>query len=309
MLDYIVYVIVRLLIALAQALPVGLSMAIVRFLAFFFYRVIRLRRKLIEENIRCAFPSMTEQEVQRTAHQMWVHLFTLVLEVAIINRKIHETTWKEHFHLHGVNRYIHTVLMGRPFELITAHFGNFEAAGYALGLLGFPSYAIARTLDNPYLNHYLNSFRSSTGEYIVPRDEAPDILPGVIEQCGTIGFLADQFAGPRGVWLKCLNRDTSCPKGVAVFALSDNVPCCIGYGRRINGVPLQFELWLSSYLDPLESQSLETVVSITQWYNHEFEKMIASDPGQYWWIHRKWRPKPQRNRNKKDDNAKNAPEN
>ncbi|MBR5709177.1 MAG: lysophospholipid acyltransferase family protein [Thermoguttaceae bacterium] len=292
MVDYIVYIIVRLFVAMAQALPLSVSMAIVHTLAFVFHYVIRLRRKLIEENIRCAFPNMTEREVQHTAHRMWIHLFTLALEVAIINRKIHETTWKEHFHLHGVNRFIHTVLMGRPFAVITAHYGNFEAAGYALGLLGFPSYAIARTLDNPYLNRFVNTFRSSTGEYIVPRDKAPDILPGVVKRCGTIGFLSDQFAGPRGVWVKCLNRETSCPKGVAVFAMADNVPCCVGFGRRINGVPLQFDLWLASYLDPLENTEVsQSVQSITEWYNHEFEKMIIDDPAQYWWIHRKWRPR------------------
>ncbi len=295
MLDYIVYIIVRLFIALAQALPIHLSMQVVRLLAFVFTYILKIREPLTRENLHFAFPQLTDSDIKRITHQMWLHLFTLTLEIAIINRKVHETTWKQYLQLHNVCQFIHTNLMGRPQAVITAHYGNFEAAGYSLGLLGFPTYSIARTLDNPYLNRYVNTFRSSTGQYIVPRNEAPEILPKVIQQHGTIGFLSDQFAGDRGVWVTCLNRETSCPKGVAVFALADNVPCTVGYARRINGQPLHFDLWLTSYLDPQDnSQDSQSVLSITQWYNHEFEKMISEDPAQYWWIHRKWRPNPRK---------------
>lgn len=295
MVDFIVYIIVRFFVALAQALPISLSMGLVRLLAFVFTYVLKLRRELVEENIRCAFPQYTEAEIQHITHQMWIHLFTLCLEIAIINRKVHETTWKDHLHLHNVNQFVHTIISGRPQAVITAHYGNFEAAGYTLGLLGFPTYSIARTLDNPYLNRFVNSFRSSTGQHIVPRDKAAEILPEVIKQHGAIGFLSDQHAGDRGVWVTCLNRETSCPKGVAVFALSDNVPCAVGFARRINGVPLQFDIWISDYLDPAENTpDSQSVVSITQWYNRAFERMISSDPTQYWWIHRKWRKKPER---------------
>ena len=89
MVDYIVYIIVRLFVALAQALPLSVSMAVVRGLAFLFHYVIRLRRKLIEENIHYAFPNMTQREVEHTAHRMWIHLFTLALEVAVFQFAVH----------------------------------------------------------------------------------------------------------------------------------------------------------------------------------------------------------------------------
>ena len=51
----------------------------------------------------------------------------------------------------------------RPTVIICGHYGNFELSGYVLGLLGFPSYTIARPLDNPYLDRFINEFRGLTG--------------------------------------------------------------------------------------------------------------------------------------------------
>ena len=47
--------------------------------------------------------------------------------------------------------------------IVTGHYGNWEIAGYALGLLGFHTHAIARTLDNPFLDDFFRSFRERTG--------------------------------------------------------------------------------------------------------------------------------------------------
>ncbi len=293
--DYLVYLLIRYFITIVQALPIGLSMKAVHGLAFLFTYIIPLRRKLVYENLRFAFPSLTEKQIQHTYHRMWIHLFTLVLEVALIDRKIHTNNWKKYLKLHNIDKYVEYNLSERAVAMVTAHFGNFEAAGFSLGLMGFPTYSIARTLDNPYLNQFVKSFRQSSGQYIVARSEAAELLPLVVDLKATIGFLSDQHAGDRGLWVKCLNRETSSPKGVAVLVQANQIPACVGCARRINGEPLHFDLFLFSYLDPLDDpEGKYNTRTITEWYNRVFEEMITSDPTQYWWIHRKWREKPTR---------------
>ena len=39
-----------------------------------------------------------------------------------------------------------------------------------MGLLGFPTYAIARRLDNRYLDRFVNEFRSANGQFILPKE-------------------------------------------------------------------------------------------------------------------------------------------
>ena len=77
------------------------------------------------------------------------HLFLLVIEVADLPRKIHETNWREYMSLDGVVPLVRMLLSGRPVIIVTGHLGNFELGGFNLGILGFPSYSVARPLDNP----------------------------------------------------------------------------------------------------------------------------------------------------------------
>ena len=74
------------------------------------------------------------------------------------NGKLRRTRHR-HGDLVGGPRLLATLLSGRPVMIVTGHFGNWELAGYVLGLVGFKTYAIARTLDNPYVDELLRSLR------------------------------------------------------------------------------------------------------------------------------------------------------
>lgn len=34
------------------------------------------------------------------------------------------------------------------------------------------------------------------------------------------------------------------------------------------------------------------VKELTRWYNERLGELVAQAPEQYWWVHRRWRPKP-----------------
>ncbi|CAN0492723.1 unnamed protein product [Hapterophycus canaliculatus] len=55
---------------------------------------------------------------------------------------------------------------------------------------------------------------------------------------------------------------------------------------------MQFESTMLASADPAAAkQSVETM---TNWYNHQLERMIDLAPEQYWWLHRRWRTPPPR---------------
>ncbi len=57
--DYMVYVVVRLLICLAQAIDLETAQGIVRGLAWIMAEVLRVRGRVVEDNLRHAFPQQT----------------------------------------------------------------------------------------------------------------------------------------------------------------------------------------------------------------------------------------------------------
>ncbi len=298
--DFLVYLAVRVLICLVQGMRIDSGQTLARGLAWLFCDLVRVRARVIDDNLAHAFPEFSQARRKQLARQMWEHLFLLVLEVAHAPRKIHETNWRDYFILRGKKLLVRQLLSGRPTLLITAHFGNFEIGGYILAILGFPSFTVARTLDNPYLDRFVNRFRASTGQHMIPKNGGYDQIVRVLGSGGTMGLLADQYGGPKGCWVEFFGRPASVYKAIALLALDNDAPLAVCSSRRI-GPPLQTELYASAIADARQaSDGLDSVRELTQWYTSRLEEIIRRTPQQYWWLHRRWKDtrKPRRRHNK-----------
>ena len=97
--DYLVYVVVRISICMVQAMRIETGQRLARGLAWLFCDVLRIRGGVVDDNLAHAFPEMTPDQRRRLARRMWEHLFLLVLEVAHAPRKIHETNWRDYVRL------------------------------------------------------------------------------------------------------------------------------------------------------------------------------------------------------------------
>jgi KDO2-lipid IV(A) lauroyltransferase len=291
---YAEYLAVRFLICFVQALPLEFWTKASRTLGWVLYDVVKLRRGVIEENLQFAFPDATTAQRDAIGRDTYSHLLLMVCEIAHAPRKIHETNWKQHFVVRDKPAMVRLLLDPRPVVLVSAHYGNFELGGYMLGMLGLPTFTVARTLDNPYLDAFVNRFREAKGQFIVDKSGSAGQIDEVLARGGKLLLLGDQHAGPKGCWVEFFGRPASCHKAIAVFPLSAGAPLAVAYNRRRLGKePLQFEMGLHSHLDPRQGNAVLTGVKpVTQWYNQQLEQLIREYPSQYWWVHRRWRDAP-----------------
>jgi Kdo2-lipid IVA lauroyltransferase/acyltransferase len=287
--DFLVYVVVRILICVAQGVRIETGRAIAGWLAWLFYDVLKIRTGVVDENLAHAFPELSASARKRLQRQMWEHLFLLVLEVAHTPRKIHETNWRDYVELKNEDHLVRLLFENRPLLIVTGHLGNFEVGGYILGILGFPTYTVARTLDNIYLDRFVNQFRGRTGQHIIPKNGGADQIEKVLNNNGTMTFLADQYAGPKGCWVEFFGRPASAYKAIALLALEYNAVMAVSAATR-KGKPLQFHMHNYAMADPQVIESnLGTVRELTQWYTARLEELIRLNPDQYWWLHRRWK--------------------
>lgn len=299
LIDWTVYVVVRTGICVLQALRIETCQQVARVLAWLMADVARVRRRVVDENLAQAFPDWSPERRRRVARQMWEHLFLLVAEVAHLPRKVHDSNWRDYIHMVDGDIVARLCLTDRPRMLVTAHFGNFELLGYVFGLLGFPSYAIARPLDNPYLDRFVTRFRGMTGQFMIPKKGGYDQILHVLATSGTLGFLADQHAGTKGCWVDFFGRPASTHKAIALLALEHQATVLVGAARRVGG-PLHFEFRLDGHLDTRENRpEVGGVRPLTEWYTAQLERMIRRSPEQYWWLHRRWREPPVRKTKKR----------
>lgn len=305
--NFAVYVGVRLVVAVTQALTLPAADRLAGRLAWLLTHVVRIRGKVVDENLRLAFPELTPQQRLDLTRRMWHHLLLLGVEVAHAPRKIHSTNWRQYVRLENDSVLLRNALESRPTLVTTAHFGNFELAGFVLGLMGFRSHTVARTLDNPYLNRYVNRFRQSTGQYIIPKNGGYEEIERVLSSGGIMAFLADQYAGPKGCWVDFFGRPASAYKAIALLSFEHNAPVVVSYARRLDGQPLKFEMVAADVADPVRGgPETANVRALTQWYTHCLEKFIRRTPDQYWWLHRRWKDTRTKHPAKANDTAKAA---
>ena len=299
--DWLVYLAVRVVICVMQTLRLETCHHLARLLAVLACDIIRLRFHVVDDNIRHAFPDLSPAQRRILARRMWEHLLLMVCEIAHVPRKVHATNWRQYFRITRQRELVQYLLDQRPVVVVSGHFGNFELGSYMTGLLGFPGYAIARPLDNRYLNRFVNRFRAAYGQFILPKEGSAAQVKTVLDAGGLISLLGDQHAGPKGCWVDFLGRPASCHKAVAVFTLTGGAPLVVAYAKRV-GKPLQFELGLMGVADPqVPGAELANVKTLTRWYNVMLEQAIRRAPEQYWWVHRRWKGEPRKRTGAKAD--------
>ena len=124
--------------------------------------------------------------------------------------------------------------------------------GYVLGLLGFTTHAIARRLDNRYLNDFLlhasASGRASESSY---KNGDFERIQAVLAGGGVIATLGDQDAGQRGLFVDFFGRPASTHKAVALLALEYNVPMVVIGVPRV-GEPMRYQIVAEDVILPEE---------------------------------------------------------
>jgi KDO2-lipid IV(A) lauroyltransferase len=298
-LDYTVYVVVRCLACLIQILSWRSARTVSGWLAGLVYFIDKRHRHVAAENLRLAFPGQyTEKEIDQIVRNVYRHFCMLMMEICLIPRKLRVYNYKHYLGMRGEEQMVRAMLGERPVLIVTGHLGNWELAGYFMGLCGFTLYAVARTLDNPYLDQYLRGFREKTGQRILAKKGDFDQMTQVLANGGRMATLGDQDAGQRGLFVEFFGRPASTHKAIALMALEYQVPIVVSAAIKL-GEPLRYQIIAEEIIYPEDyANQPDAVRQITQRYTTALERLIRRAPEQYFWLHNRWKSQPAKARKK-----------
>jgi KDO2-lipid IV(A) lauroyltransferase len=290
--DYFVYVIVRVGACIIQSLTPRATHNLGVMMGWILYWIDRRHRRVAAENLRLAFPEKSALERDRLVRGSYRHFSFVILEIARLPLLLRVGNWRRRAELIGGDQILGRLTAGKSLLIVTGHFGNWELAGYVLGLVGMRTYAVARPIDNPYLDRFVRQLRERTGQRILTKKGDFDRMQELLQQGAVIATLGDQDAGARGLFVEFFNRPASTHKAIALMALEFNVPLLVVGTPKI-GEPMKYQIVAEDCIDPAEyAGQPDAIAAITQRFTSALESIIRRYPEQYFWQHRRWKHQP-----------------
>jgi KDO2-lipid IV(A) lauroyltransferase len=295
-LDWLLYVVVRLLLVVLSLFDIETNLAFARFLGDLLWRHYGRGRQRALENLRASFPDQSEEWIRQTGRHSFQQLVMLTVDILFTPRLVHKHNWRRYSRYRQAEYVKWMMKERRGLIMVTAHYGNFEIIGYLMSLFGFEIWSVARPLDNKYLSRYVYGVRQRRGLRLIDKKGAAERMPGIVAQGSTLGFIADQDAGRKGIFVDFFGRKASTYKSIGLLALTYNLPIVVGCCRRIDN-RFFFELALTRIIFPNEWADKEDPLTwVTTEYSRAIEAFVREDPTQYWWVHRRWKTRPREER-------------
>ncbi len=284
---------VRLAIAIMQIFPIDWNLRTARVLARLWILIKPRHRDRAIQHLAASYGhTLSADEITRLAVRSLEGVVMFAVEVMCLPRLITRSTWSRHVTEINFQELVRLVIEGRGLILVTGHFGSFELIGHLLASFKFPMAAVMRPLDNAYLNRFLVSTRKLNGLTLLDKKGVIAGAESFIESGGLLGFIGDQDAGRKGLFVEFFGRPASTYKSIGLLAMRLKRPIVVGYARR-QGHRAQYEVGVQRIIRPEEWETKDDPLRwITQEYTSAIEAMVRRNPEQYLWIHRRWKSRP-----------------
>lgn len=289
--QFLIYVIGRTLIMVMELAGLTVGRAVgAAFGRVLYWLDVRHRRMGIDNVLQARGMPKTAPEARRIVRGMYKHLGRSIAEIAITDRLLRAKRLGKLVHFAGLENVREALSHKRGGILAVAHLGNWEPAGVHFSREIQPLYSIARPLDNPLLDGYLESLRQRTGQVIISKFNAADKMRAALLDNQLLGVLMDQDAHDEGVFVDFFGRPASTVKSTAILSLRHKSPILPLNIYREKGV-----LWMC-YDKPIYPEVVDgrpdRVRALTQIATTKLEEFICRHPDQWFWFHRRWRTQP-----------------
>lgn len=268
----------------------GLSIArkFAHFLALLFYYLIPIRKKTVFENLRIAFPDFPYRKIKKIAFESYLSFAIALVEILYLPwmKKEEMLSSVEIKNLQLINQKHQE---GKGVILLSAHFGNWEYIAASASLQVNKKFSIiVKNQRNKLVNDWMNRMRTRWLNEVIPLGVSVRNVYSVLKNNGIAAMVADQRGPEEGLKLEFFGKKTSVYTGPAVLSLKTAAPIIFGIPVRQKDYSYKAEL-IELDQSNLPDDYDEKVKIITQRMISYLEKIISEYPGQWLWMHRRWK--------------------
>lgn len=253
------------------------------------YLLVRHKKKTIE-NLRLAFKGeMDEDEIGTTAIACFENLGRSLFELLCIRWRGLKNIQKS-ITVEGEGYLKEALKLGKGLILITAHIGNWELLGMHLAQMGYKLSVIAAPSKNIQLGEMTNAYRSRFNIETIIRGEhssARKIIRSLREN-RVLGILLDQDIKSDGIYVDFFGKKAYTPSGITSLALRFDIPVLMIFMVREERYRHRVVVIKPEGLRRGEDIKSD-VIHNTAMFTAIIESFIRKYPGQWVWMHDRWR--------------------
>jgi KDO2-lipid IV(A) lauroyltransferase len=274
--------------AMLHALPRRSALALGSVIGRLGFSPFRIRRKVVEDNLRTAFPERDADWIRATGGAAYAHLGRELVEMLRAarggrNAVLESTVLEGEEHLRAA------LERGQGAVLITGHYGNWEMAAGAVASRGFPVDVLIQRQRNPLFDRAIIDARRGIGMDLIDRGLATKTGLKTLRDNRVLALAGDQNTRRGGVFLPFFSRPASTSRGFTILAARAGAPILTMMGtRRSDG---RLHVGIRPLAEEI-GRGGHATNDIVQRYLLELERTIRGAPEQYFWHHRRWKTRP-----------------
>jgi KDO2-lipid IV(A) lauroyltransferase len=288
---YAEYALLCALVFVLRLLPFRAALWVACRLGDFAFDVIRIRRRVTLENLQAALgATRSAAELMAIARSCYRNFAATFVELAVLAPGGAAAAARR-MRVSPQSHVADAAARGRGVIYLTAHIGNWEMLGACMGLIDEPLHVVVGDQRNLLVDRYVNGLREALGMRVIPMGASLKGVMRALRRGERVALVADQNAGPDGVFIDFLGRPAATALGPAHFAYRSGAPIVIGLDRRLENGRHETRLYPPLIADRSRPAAEETRRILTE-YMRILEDFVRRHPDQWFWMHRRWKTQP-----------------
>ena len=250
----------------------------------------RGHRRIIEKNLNLALDLRPNTPASlQLQNEITQHLGFNLCEFFLLQNPACRQLLKKNLQITGLEHLLKAQKEGSGAIIVSAHFGNWELAGFLSTFMKNPIATVAKPIKGkPRLYRAIEKTRQDIGFIPIDKSGSAGSLIRNLKKGGIIGLLVDQRVRRRlRIWSPFFGHQVPTVPSPAVLARLSGSPIIPAFTTRLR--PLHHQIMIEEPIFvPRTGNSREVIADYTRRLNQLIEKQICDCPAQWFWPHDRW---------------------
>lgn len=285
--QFLAYILIYPFLWLISLMPFRLLYLFSDFFYVLLYYIIGYRRKTVKENLKLAFPNVSDAELKKISQKFYHHMCDMFLEM-IKSLTISRKQLNKRFIIKNPERLQQLERLNKSIVVMYGHYASYEWSFVVENHISLKGIGIYKTIANKYFDNLVRKIRSRYNTELIDTKKAVAKIAEYEEQGikSAIAFLSDQ--SPKNFkkyyWTHFMNIEVPCFTGAEKIA--KDLDLSVAYLKIEKVKRGHYE---AEFITLAENARAYPDYEITDKFTKELEKQIYQAPEFYLWTHKRWK--------------------